>query len=80
MNGKGLDELIPKRWVAIIVGAAVACVAAMTAASTLAGCATTVNTRVDIPMSRAAVGVIDTSSTEDVSRIVFYGERSKNYL
>ena len=74
MNGKGLDELIPKRWVAIIVGAAVACVAAMTAVSTLAGCTTAVNTRVDIPMSRAAVGVIDTSSTEDVSRIVFYDE------
>lgn len=74
MNGRNWDELIPKRWVAGIVGAAVACVAAMTVASTLIGCAGPVNTRVDIPMSRAAVGVIDTSSTETVSRIVFYDE------
>lgn len=74
MLGKDVDELIPRRWVVGIVGAAAACVVAMAVASTLLGCTGAVNTRVDFPMERAAVGLIDTSSTSDVSRIAFYDE------
>lgn len=74
MLGKDVDELIPRRWVVGIVGTAAACVVAMAVASTLLGCTGTVNTRVDFPMERAAVGLIDTSSSSDVSRIAFYDE------
>lgn len=74
MWSKDVNELIPKRWVAGIVGAAIACMVAMGIASALAGCTAVVNTRVNFPMERAAVGLIDTSSAQDVSRIAFYDE------
>lgn len=70
MNGRVWDGFIPKRRVAGVVPI---CVVAVAAAAALVGCNTSATSaEADVPMEQVAVGVIDTTSTQEQSRIIFY--------
>lgn len=72
MNCRVWDGFIPKRRVA---GVILICVVAVAAAAVLVGCNTSATSaEADVPMEQVAVGVIDTTSTQEQSRIIFYGE------
>ena len=68
-NRAGKDEVRQ----AMAAGVVPICVVAVAAAAALVGCNTSAtSTEADVPMEQVAVGVIDTTSTQEQSRIIFY--------